>query len=250
MIKKVVFIAHDNFGSREIFTRLVTDHPDVTFQLIITQGLYYRKGFVPSIIKMLREASFWFCFYRFIELTQYKIKGDTLEGRAKKFDVNIYKTHDINGTAANDFIRGVAPDVIFSTFTMHILKKNTIQLPRVATIGCHPSILPEYRGLETFFWVLANDEKHSGVSVFYVAEKIDAGEVIMQEPFEVSDGETVDSIYRKLTNICARLLSETLSVLKTNGTFKTFPQVGKGSYFPMPTTEAYRRFKKLGKKWK
>jgi methionyl-tRNA formyltransferase len=250
MIRKVVFIAHDNYGSREIFTKLFTDHQDVTFQLIITQGLYYRKSFLESIFKMLKEASFWFCFYRSIELLIYKIKGDSLESRARQFGVNIYKTHDVNGAKANNFIRSVEPDVILSTFTMHILKKNTIGLPRVATIGCHPSILPEYRGLETFFWVLANDEKKSGVSVFYVAEKIDAGEVIMQEPFDVAADETVESIYHKLTVICARLLSDTLSILKNNGQFNRYPQVGKGSYFPMPTKEAYKRFKKSGKKWK
>lgn len=250
MIKKLVFIAHDNYGSREIFTRLVQDHPDVEFNLIITQGLYYRKGFIASVFKMLREASFWFCFHRFLELTAYKLKGDSLESRAKKFGVTIYKAIDVNDKVSNDFIRSVAPDVIFSTFTMHILKKNTIALSRVATIGCHPSILPEYRGLETFFWVLANGEKTSGVSVFYVSEKIDAGQVIMQEPFNVTDNETVESIYSKLTGICARLLSETLSGLKSNRQFSIYPQQGKGSYFPMPTKEAYKRFKKSGKKWK
>ena len=55
---------------------------------------------------------------------------------------------------------------------MHILNKNVIRLPKISTIGCHPSILPNYRGLEVFFWALVNGEKESGVSVFYMTEKI------------------------------------------------------------------------------
>ena len=54
---------------------------------------------------------------------------------------------------------------------MHILKKNVIKLPKFYTIGCHPSILPNYRGLEVFFWALANGERESGVSVFYMEKK-------------------------------------------------------------------------------
>lgn len=249
MIKKVVFIAHDNYGSREIFSKLFNDHKDIEFFLIITTGLYYKKGFFSSIYKMLSEASFWFCFYRFLELMLYKLKGDTLEKRAKKWGVPVYFTADVNNAKSNNYINQISPDIIFSTFTMNILKQTTIGLSKKATIGCHPSILPNYRGLETFFWALANDEKTSGVSVFYLTEKIDSGSVIMQEPFDIEPDETLKSIYEKLTQICAMLLSKTLITIKENGTFQHYPQVGKGSYYPMPTPEAYKKFKKLGRKW-
>lgn len=250
MIKKVIFIAHENYGSREIFTKLHDEHKDIEFYLIITTGLYYKKSFISSVFKMLKEASFWFCFFRFLELLLFKIKGDTLVKRAKSRGVKIFFTSDVNNEASNKYIKKISPDIIFSTFTMNILKQNTISLSKIATIGCHPSILPNYRGLETFFWALANDEKDSGVSVFYVTEKIDSGDVIMQKKFEIVPDETLKSIYEKLTIICADLLSQTLQTFKENGAFKDYPLIGKGSYYPMPTVSAYRQFKALGKKWK
>jgi folate-dependent phosphoribosylglycinamide formyltransferase PurN len=250
MIKKVVFIGHDNYGSREIFTTMIEDHKDIEFLLVVTTGLYYRKSLVQSILKLLKEASFMFSFNRFLELLKYKMKKDSLISRAKSRGVRIYYTDDINGEKAIAVLKEFQPDVIYSSFTMHILKERTIKLSKVATIGCHPSILPHYRGLEVFFWALANGETSSGCSVFYVAEKIDAGQVILQEKFDIDEKETVESIYTKLTLICARLMSESLRRLRNNEPFTIFPSEGKGSYFPMPTRAVYKKFMKTGRKWK
>lgn len=250
MIKKVIFIGHDNYGSREIFTKMVKDHPGIEFLLIVTTGLYYKKTFIQSIIKLLKEASFLFSFSRFLELLRYKFKKDSLISRAKKWGVKIYYTNDVNDANSNNVIKEFTPDVIYSSFTMHILKTNTIKLSKIATIGCHPSILPHYRGLEVFFWALANGETKSGCSVFYVTEKIDTGKVILQEEFLIDEDETVDSIYAKLTKICARLMSLSLDKLINKEEFTIYPSDGKGSYYPMPTREAYNKFKKTGRKWK
>ena len=250
MVKKTVIVASDNFGAREIFSKIISDHPDVEFFLVITTGLYYKKSFAASIFKMLSEASFAFCFSRFLELFKYKLKRDTLFARAKNRKIQIYFTNDINGNECHSVLKTFSPDLICSTFTMHILKNNIIQLPAIATIGCHPSILPHYRGLEVFFWALANEEKESGVSVFHVSEKIDSGKVILQERFKIDDDETVKSIYEKLTFISARLMSQAVQKFKNNESFSTFPYEGSGSYYRMPTVSAYRKFKKAGKKWK
>lgn len=249
-IKKVIFIGHDNFGSREIFTKMVKDHPEIEFLLIVTTGLYYKKKFIPSIIKLLREASFLFSLNRFLELLKYKIKNDSLVSRAKSWEVKTFYTDDVNGADAHKVIMEFQPDVIYSSFTMHILKASTIKLSKIATIGCHPSILPHYRGLEVFFWALANRETKSGCSVFYVTEKIDTGKVILQEEFSIDEDETVKSIYEKLTKICARLMSLSLDKLIHNEAFTVYPSEGKGSYFPMPTRAAYKKFKMTGRKWK
>lgn len=250
MIKKIILIAHSNDGSRELFKSIYEHHKDIEIALIITEGLYYKKTVIQSIIKMLREASFMFCFQRFIDLLIYRLKGDTLYSQAIESKVMIYFTKDVNGELCHDFIKKFAPDLIVSTFTMHIISRATMELSRVASIQCHPSILPSYRGLEVFFWALANDEKTSGVSVFYLDEKIDSGKVIMQERFAIDQNETVVSIYTKLTRITAKLLIETIEKFKKGEEFPSIESSGEGQYFPMPTREAYKKFRSLGKKWR
>ncbi|MFA5839221.1 MAG: formyltransferase family protein [Candidatus Margulisiibacteriota bacterium] len=250
MIKKIILVGHDNFGAREIISEIVKNHPHIDFCIIITTGLYYKKSFFASIIKMLREASFVFCLNRFWDGLIYKFKGDTLYSRSKKWKIEVYFTEDINGSKAHEYIKDFSPDLIVSTFTMHIYKEATIKLARVATIGCHPSILPDYRGLEVFFWQLVNKETSSGVSIFYMAEKIDAGNVIMQEKFDITPDESVDSLYRKLTRITARLMVTTIEKFKLGDKFEIFPSSGKGSYYPMPTRDAYRQFIAKKGKWR
>lgn len=249
MIQKAVIIGHDNYGAREIFTAIVDAHPDIQFFLIITKGLYYRKSIIQSILKMMREASIMFCSRRFLEMAKYRMKGNTLLSNAKRREIPFTMTRDINSEPAHDVIHLFAPDLIISTFTMNVFKQPTIDLANVAAIGCHPSILPNYRGLEVFFWALANGETSSGVSVFYLDEKIDAGKVIMQERFDISVDETVESLYTKLTAISARLLITTVEKFKRDEEFQVFSSAGRGSYFPMPTREAYRRFKASARKW-
>ncbi len=248
-IKKVVIVGHDNYGVRQILTSLIEAHQNIEFGVIITKGLYYRRSVVASIVKMLKEASIIFCFKRFIDIAKYKLKGDTLYSRVKRKGITFYFTKDVNDSSTRDFINKFAPDIILSTFTMHILNKSTIGLSHVATIGCHPSILPNYRGLEVFFWALANGETSSGVSVFYMDEKTDVGRVIAQERFDIDSEETVESIYDKLTRISAKLLVDTLEKFKQGQDIPIIPSSGKGSYFPMPTRGAYKQFKRRGRRW-
>ncbi len=249
MIKKIIVIGHDNYGAREIFTAIADKFVEIEIALVITTGLYYRKSAFQSILKMLKEASWLFCFNRFLEMLKYRLSGDTLFARAKDRDIEIFCTADINGEEANRFIKQFAPDLIVSTFTMHIHKEHTINLSRVASIGCHPSVLPNYRGLEVFFWQLANGETSSGTSVFYLTEKIDAGKVIMQEEFSIDPDETVASLYAKLTMVTAQLLVVAIEKFKRGEKFEIFLPVGKGAYYPMPTREAYKKFKTAGRKW-
>jgi methionyl-tRNA formyltransferase len=251
---KIVIVGHDNYGAREIFTRIVKSHPDLEFSLIITTGLYYKNSYFRSIYKMLKEASFKasyiFCLNRFIELLKYKIGENTLLSRAKQMNIPFLMSDDINGFRSQEFIKQFDTDIIISTFTMHVFNQSTINLSRIATIGCHPSILPNYRGLEVFFWALANGETSSGVSVFYLDEKIDAGKVIMQEQFVITNEETVRSIYIKLTEIAGRLLVSSLEKFKRQKKFSHIPTFGKGSYYPLPTRSCYKKFKASGRKWR
>lgn len=247
--RRVVLVGHDNFGSREIFSRIVDEHPDLDFLLLVTTGLYYKRSYLGSVFKLLREASWIFCARRWWELQKYRLKGDTLVRRAKARGVPLQFCDDINGREAHAWIRDFGPALLVSMFTMHIYQQETLDLPSAASIGTHPSILPEYRGLEVFFWALANQEKASGVSVFDLSAKIDVGQVFLQEAFDIVPDETVESIYEKLTDITARLLSEGVSLRIRSAELESIPSEGKGSYYPMPTREAYARFRRSGHGW-
>ena len=131
---------------------------------------------------------------------------------------------------------------------MQIYKQDVLDIPKYGAITSHPSILPKYRGLEVFFWVLANDEKETGVSVFFMNERIDEGQVIKQEIIPITDNTTVASLYTTVTEIGGQLLIGAILDIDKD-TVKLIPQFGEGSYYAMPDRDSVRRFLKLKKKF-
>jgi len=247
-IRNVVLVGHDNHGSRQLFEGIVSAFPDRSFLLALTQGLFYRKSFIGSLWQLLTRASFRFCLRRFLDMKKHQWSGRTLRAACQTRGFPVVSTRDINSEATLTRIRDFQPDLLVSLYTMHLYRAEILSIPRLGAIGAHPSLLPEYRGLEVFYWALANGEKETGVTVSKLSPKIDLGKIISQERFVLTEDQTVTGLYTEVTNRAERMLCETIARLD-KGPVTAEPMKGEGSYFPMPTREAYRRFKKDGRKW-
>ena len=79
----------------------------------------------------------------------------------------------------------LSPDLMVVVDFGQFLKKNVLALPPKGAINVHPSLLPKYRGAAPIQWAVANGDTETGVSVLYMTEKMDAGDVILQD--DVSD---------------------------------------------------------------
>jgi len=238
-------VGHDNSGSQTIFKRLLEAFPDATFELAITSGLYYRKTAMQSILKMLRESSFIFCASRAIEMVLHRMRGESLSTIAAASNVPFFKTSDINGADELARIRKFSPDLIVSLYTMHIYRADILSIPKIAAISAHPSVLPNYRGLEVFFWAMANEEKEIGVSAFKLTPQIDFGLIINEMIVPLRQPDSMRRVYKIITDAAALLLVKSIREASDNtATFRT--PSGYGSYFPMPTRDAMRRFWRAG----
>jgi methionyl-tRNA formyltransferase len=98
------------------------------------------------------------------------------------------------------------------------------------------------------FWMLANGESHAGVSVHFVDERIDGGELCGQTIFEVRPDETLDDFLKQSKRIGAELLADVLERLE-NGTLEPSPlNLSHGSYCSWPDRAAVRRFAAAGRR--
>jgi folate-dependent phosphoribosylglycinamide formyltransferase PurN len=247
-IRRIVLVGHENEGSEHLFRAVTGAYPHAEYMLVVGQGLYHGKSFLASVLKLLREASWLFVFVRFLELLRFKLTGRTMEGHARKHGMRVMHTRNINSQESLRLISEFQPDLLVSLFTMQIYKKDVLAIPKYGAITSHPSILPHYRGLEVFFWVLANDENETGVSVFFLSERIDAGAVIGQERVPITPQTSVASLYRTITEVGGRLLVAAIADIDA-GTTRTYPQEGQGSYYSMPDRASVRRFLRLGRKF-
>lgn len=249
---RVVLVAHENEGSATILQTILKSESMTVVAVFITQGLYYRKTALQSIVKLLREASFLFCFNRFWDVMWYKLRrGETLKKICQRSGIEYFKTHDINALTSVANMKSLCPDYVLSSFTMHILGDEVIEIPKKAAIGVHPSLIPEYRGLEVFFWMMANGESNSGSSAFLLSKEVDKGDVVCQDGWNIDNHDTVVTVYHRLTHSCANLLVRAVAqfeVMGERGLKSIDPQAGR--YFRMPTRACYKKFRLAGRKWR
>jgi len=104
-----------------------------------------------------------------------------------------------------------------------MLPKVVWQMPSLGTFNLHASLLPDYRGAAPINWAIINGEKETGVTTFFIDEKIDTGAVILQSKDEISPTENAGELHDKLMQLGANLVLKTVQSIET-GAVKTFVQ--------------------------
>ena len=172
--------------------------------------------------------------------------GKSIAAVCKKHGVLYELVPDVNNEQFLNRLCESGTDLLISVSCPQIFKKPLIELPKLGCLNIHGAILPHYRGVLPSFWMLANQEKNAGVSIYYVNEKIDAGELCGQRIFEILPGESLDSFITRSKAIAAELLVEVLGKIE-DGTITQSPlNLAEGSYYSWPGPEAVKRFRANG----
>ncbi|MBI6118957.1 methionyl-tRNA formyltransferase [Salegentibacter maritimus] len=95
-----------------------------------------------------------------------------------------------------------------------MLPKAVWDLPKLGTFNLHASLLPQYRGAAPINWAIINNEPKTGVSTFFLDEKIDTGAMILQKEVNIGTEETVGELHDKLMGLGAHLVVETLTLIE------------------------------------
>ena len=111
-------------------------------------------------------------------------------------------------------IKELNPDVIVVVAYGQILSKEFLEIPKQGCINVHVSLLPKYRGAAPINWVIINGEEKTGVSTMFMDEGLDTGDVILQSEFALDDEITAGELHDKMTVEGAKVLCETLDLIK------------------------------------
>ena len=120
-------------------------------------------------------------------------------------------------------VREMQPDFIFSFYYRHMLGKELLSIPRLGAINLHGSLLPKYRGRVPINWAVIRGEKETGVTLHYMTEKPDAGDILAQERFPIGENDTALDVHLNAAKAAAELLKKALPQLK-NGSLKAVKQ--------------------------
>jgi methionyl-tRNA formyltransferase len=103
-------------------------------------------------------------------------------------------------------LAALAPDLFVSVWYRRLLSPSLLQLPRVAAVNLHGSLLPAYRGRAPVNWVLVNGESRTGVTLHHMTAEADAGDVVAQVPIDIEPEDTASTLYDRVVKAGVDLL--------------------------------------------
>lgn len=123
------------------------------------------------------------------------------------------------------------PDFIFSFYYRKMICREILELARLGAFNLHGSLLPAYRGRCPVNWVLVKGEEKTGVTLHFMVEKPDAGDIVGQKEVAIALEDTARTLNDKLCQAAAALLDDLLPRLKTGNIPRQKQNLAMGSYY-------------------
>ncbi len=160
-----------------------------------------------------------------------KPPDDTTEILAQQTGIPIYRPRSVNSPDFVAELQANKPDLCVSVYYDQIFRTPIIESSKMGIINCHAGKLPYYRGLNVINWAIINDEKEIGLTVHYIDEGIDTGDIILQRTLPVRWTDTYGSIIEKVQSSFPGLLVEALELIKKGEVRRQAQSYLQGTYF-------------------
>jgi methionyl-tRNA formyltransferase len=134
-------------------------------------------------------------------------------------------------------IRGLAPDVIVVMAYGQILPKSVLEIPRIACLNLHASLLPRYRGAAPIQAAIAAGDAETGITVIYMDEGLDTGDMLLQTKLAILPNETGGSLHDRLAQVAPDVLLGALDLLASQRAPRISQQTVDATYSPKLTRE-------------
>jgi len=165
-----------------------------------------------------------------------KVHQSPVKTYAVEHDLPLFQPEKLRNEEFLSQIQSLNAD-IFVVVAFRMMPKVLFSMPRLGTFNLHASLLPDYRGSAPINYAIINGETKSGVTTFFINEKIDEGNILLQAETEISPEDNAGTLHDRLMEIGAKLVVKTLDGL-AEGKLTEIPQNQKEN----PKT-AYKIFK-------
>jgi methionyl-tRNA formyltransferase len=133
---------------------------------------------------------------------------------ALRLGLEVAQPDKARGRSFRESLERVSPDVLVVVAYGKILPRAVLEVPRLAPINVHFSLLPRYRGAAPVQWALARGETTTGVTTMVMSEGLDEGDLLLQQEVAIEPAEHAPALLDRLAEIGARLLCRTLDGLQ------------------------------------
>ena len=161
-----------------------------------------------------------------------KLRESAIKRAALEWGLPLLQPPNLKAPSFLEQLRSLKAD-LFVVVAFRMLPKVVWTIPPKGTINLHASLLPNYRGAAPINWAIINREIKTGVTTFYINDKIDTGEILMQEEVVIEKRETAGSLHDKLNGVGNKILMKTINGIEKNR-IESHPQKWAHSYHLAP----------------
>jgi len=128
-------------------------------------------------------------------------------------NISVLEPDDLNDDSFISELRAIKPDLMV-VVAYRILPPEVFTIPEKGAFNLHASLLPKYRGAAPINWAIINGELETGVTTFFLEEKVDTGNIIMQARCPIRENETAGELHDKLSEIGAEVVLHTIRLIE------------------------------------
>src|SRR6266850_1040852 len=154
---------------------------------------------------------------------EQSIETPPIKKEIAKTRIPILQPARIKDQQATEEIRGFAPDVVVVVAYGQILQRDVLEIPRLACLNLHASLLPRWRGAAPIQAAIAAGDCETGITAMYMDEGLDTGDILLQRRGEILPNDTGGSLHDRLAQIAPEALLESLRLLSA-GNAPRIPQ--------------------------
>lgn len=253
---RIIILTVNHAYSNLVVKEMIKKHKD-KIVLIVESGVFLpHKSNFKSIKKYYQVSGPYYVIFQIIRILIFKAvsriytplfskksnnKFYSYRALAQKYHIPDKKIFDVNSPKSIALFKEKKPDLIVSVLFNQILGSEIINIAKNGAINLHPAYLPNYKGVSPVFWVLANGEKETGVSVHFVDTGIDTGRIITRKKIKIKESDSEDTLYWRCVKAGAPILLSAISSISRGNIRYTLNK--NGSYFSLPSRQAVKRFR-------
>ena len=144
-----------------------------------------------------------------------KITFTAVKQFAIEQNIPVYQPEKLKGN--NEFVqqlKSLNPD-LFVVVAFRILPKEVFEIPKYGSFNLHGSYLPKYRGAAPIQWTLINGDKETGLTTFKLAEKVDTGNIYLQEKVKINSDDNFETLHDRMSVVGSELVLKTVQLIET-----------------------------------
>ncbi|MFH1771513.1 MAG: formyltransferase family protein [Candidatus Omnitrophota bacterium] len=260
-INRIVILTLDSLYSNIALRKIIKEFSDKISLICLSERFSKRRGsMVKQTLNNLKDSGLLFVVYSsfyvilhnfFIRLLRWfsvhlfrRASGVyTIEEIAKQYVIPVIETDAINSERVLKRMKNIEPELIISCHFDQRVRNPMLEIPKYGAINLHYALLPEFRGPFPTFWALKQGKDRVGVTVHFMNEKLDEGDIVHQQEAKVRAGDSVLSLNCRLLNIGAELIIKAIRKIEYDVLEKVSQQdIGIGTYHSYPKKQNIREF--------